>query len=218
MFRSYLTVAIRNLMRQKVYSLINVVGLAVGLSSVILIGLFISYELSYDSYHADVERKYRVIREMRPPGKQPWADMKVTPGLAPVLKNEYPEVESSARVVLQNLWVKSGERVFEHTVCVADSTIFDILTIPLVNADWRVVLSGRNTIVRSESMAAKYFPDEDPIGQTLSLEDNMMGGLFTVSGVMKNLPMNSSFRFDLLTLSVPPRTALAQVWNVFHLL
>lgn len=216
MVRSYLTVAIRNLLRQKAYSLINVAGLAIGLMSVILIGLFIKSELSYDSYHADGERKYRMIRETHPAGKEPWSDVLVTPGLGPALKDEYPEVETTARIIMREVWARSGRKVYEHVALVTEPSLFDILTIPMVSGDWQTALAEPSAILMSESAAQKFFPDSDPIGKSISLEDNEIAGRFTVTGVIKDLPRNSTFRFDFLTVHVDPKMPLANIWDEFQ--
>ena len=165
MLRNYLTVAIRNLLRHKVYSLINVAGLAIALMCCILVFLFVEDELSYDRYHENADRIYKVVRQ----------DAALTPGpLAAALLSDFPEVVRAARIAsgFGKMLVSYGERSFyEKQFLFADASVFDIFTFPFIKGDPGTALREPNTIVVTRDMARKYFGGEDPLGKTLRVSE-----------------------------------------------
>ena len=203
MFKNYLTVAIRNLLRHRVYSLINVLGLAVGMACCLLILLFVQHELSYDSYHDGVDQTYRVISEWRQPsGRSVFA---TTPrSLARALVNEFPEVVRAARLSTERadrvLVQHQDKRFLEYRVLFADPNIFDVLTIPFLQGDPETVLKTPFSIVLTEAMARKYFGTVSPIGKTLDLRMRADRDVFSyhITGVIQNAPENTHARFDFL--------------------
>jgi len=203
MFKNYLRIALRNITKHKVYSSINVIGLAIGLASFVLIFLYVQDELSYDRYHSKADRIYRVTAELV--GSENSSSMPFPAGHT--LKADYPNyVEEVVRffnfqvpVVAISYASPSGDvqRFNEPHFFLVDSTLFNVFDFELITGDKSTALRAPNTMLIAESIAAKYFPDEDPIGKTLRLEQN--GNIdFTVEGVLADTPKNSHFKIDFL--------------------
>ena len=197
MFRNYLTVALRHLLRYKGYSVINVMGLAIGMACCVLILLYVQDELSYDQHHENKDRIYRMAISSTVAGvTHDWAF--TPPPWAPVLAEEYPEIEQITRIKPPNSrWlVRHGEeRFYERYFVFADPSIFDVFTIPLVQGNPKTALAEPHTVVVSEAMVKKFFGDENPIGKVISADDQFE---FTVTGIMRDLSKNSHFHADFL--------------------
>lgn len=197
MFKNYLTVGIRNLLRHKGYSSINVLGLAIGIACCILILLYVQDELSYDRYHEKSDRIYRLAESATIAGR-PIEAAVTPPPWAPVLAKEYPEIEQITRLKPPgSRWLirYKENRFYERYFVFADSSVFDIFTIPLVQGNAKTVLAEPHAVVLSESMADKYFGSENPIGKVITGDDLYE---FTVTGIMEDMPGNSHFHFDFL--------------------
>jgi putative ABC transport system permease protein len=195
MGKNYLKMALRNIMRLKEYSIINILGLSIGMASFILIFLFVRYEMSYDRYHDEAERIYRVVREDAVTGNR----SAITPNpMAPELVREIPEISHAIRIndVHSKLLVSHQDRFFkeEHFV-LADPEVFQVFSFPLVKGDPDTVLGDTFSVVISEEIAEKYFGLEEPVGKVLHVENQFD---FMVTGVMKNIPRNSHFRCDFM--------------------
>ncbi|MCD6333805.1 MAG: ABC transporter permease, partial [Candidatus Latescibacteria bacterium] len=201
MFRNYLTVAVRNLLRHKSYSLINIAGLAIGMACCILILLFVQDELSYDRYHENAEQIHRLVSEIQVPGKIINATPTPAP-MGPTLVNDYPEVIGAVRFCRdprQSPLIRYGDKHFyEDRFFFADSTVFDVFTFPMTKGNPQTALKEPHSIVITEEMARKYFGDEDPMGKVLGVELGKMPTDFTVTGILRPIPYNSHFRFDCL--------------------
>ena len=197
MFRNYLTVAVRHLNRRKGYSFINVMSLSLGIACALLILLYIRDELSYDRYHEKAERIYRVISEERD-GDTVVRTAEVMMPTVKFMREDFPEVEDMVRFSPPgNAWmIKYGDRGFyERNFYLADSTVFNVFDVPLLAGDPRTALAGIDRVVLSESIARKYFGDENPIGKILDAEGSFH---FEVTGVMRDLPSNTHLGFDIL--------------------
>ncbi len=197
MFRNYLTVGIRNLLRHKGYSSINVLGLAIGIACCILILLYVQDELSYDRYHEKSDRIYRLAESATIAGR-PIEAAVTPPPWAPVMAEEFPEIEQITRLKPPgSRWLIRYEenRFYERYFVFADSSVFDIFTIPLVQGNAKTALAEPGAVVLSESMAAKYFGDENPVGKVITGDDLYE---FTITGIMEDMPGNSHFHFDFL--------------------
>jgi len=197
MFQNYLKVTWRNIKRYKGYSSINIIGLAVGLACCILILLWVQDELSYDRFHANADDLYRAVTEYHKtsPATHYWP---VCAPLAPALKEDYPEIIKATRFtrLRRGQLVKYGDKsLLETQVCLTDPDFFEMFTFPLVQGDPATVLSDPNSIVLTEDMATKYFGTENPLGKTLTINNEYD---FTVTGIMKNVPHNSHLQFDFL--------------------
>lgn len=200
MFRNYLKIALRNLVKHKTYSLINISGLAVGMTACLLIVLYVWDELSFEDQHTKADRIYRLNCEyFLPKGAGSEAYAVTGPGVAPLIAPDYPEIESIVRLrrVHDNVIQKpnSSENFYESMVF-ADSTLFDIFTLPLAYGDVHSALIRPFTMVVSKTMALKYFGREDIVGQTLRLPKDSIS--FTVMGVLEDPSHPSHLSFDFI--------------------
>jgi putative ABC transport system permease protein len=185
------------MLRHKGFSFINIAGLAIGLAACIIILLFIVDELSYDRFHEKADRIYR-ITTAGVFGNNEFAGTYTSAPLAKALLDDYAEVEHATRMMARNNRLVSYEdkSFIENRYFYADSSVFDVFTIPLVSGDPKTALNKPNTMVITEAIAMKYFEDEDPIGKTLRVDD--AGQNYMVTAVCRDIPPNSQFRFDIM--------------------
>ncbi|HEC43125.1 MAG TPA: ABC transporter permease [Bacteroides sp.] len=196
MFKNYFIIAFRNLLKYKVHSIVNILGLSVGIGISILILILVHDEMSYDKYNEDWQRIYRVNLLAEIDGTR--MDKSLTPiALCETMVNEIPQVENGVRMLkgshkkvsYKDIHMSADEFYY------ADDSYFKIFSIPLIKGDPETVLQGEYTIVLTESTAAIYFEDEDPIGETLLLDN---GWKFRVTGICQDVPPNSHYHFDYL--------------------
>ncbi len=200
MIKNYLKIAIRNLLRKKGYTLINIFGLAIGIGCAVFTLLYVRYQLSYDRYNTKAYRIYRVVNHMDLNGLSPvHIDFCSTPPpLAPFLKNNYPEVENAVRLLtaLHAATIRYGDKsIYDNSVFYADSTFFDIFTFHFFSGDSKTALDEPNSVVLTKSMADKLFGDVNPVGRVISFNNQ---GDYRITGVVNDVPHNSHFHFDLL--------------------
>ncbi len=180
MLQNYLRVAWRNLLRYKMYSFIKIGGFALGVTACLLIALFIKDELSYDQHYSQVDRIYRLINEdSRPEANEQWTAFQAP--IAQVLKSDYPEIEEVGRIIPYD-WYNAGSNQFrrddqtdnnyEEGFAYADQAILQILEVQMVYGDPIHALGQPNTIVLSRRKAEKYFPNEDPTGRIVILNED----------------------------------------------
>ncbi|MBT1704754.1 ABC transporter permease [Chryseosolibacter indicus] len=207
MIRNYIKVAIRNLLRQKGFSFINIFGLALGISCTALIGMWVTDELSYDNFHQDHKRMYRITSTL--PDMKVHAAVSSAP-LGPAIKNEIPEVEDAVRITGYNRdLIQVGDVKFEEKgVIFADSNFFKVFTFPFLKGDREKALLNPEGIVITEAMARKYFGSIDVIDKTIRKNNK---DDFTITGVIANIPSNSHLKFDF----VHPIRFLARTNNDF---
>jgi len=215
MFHNYLVTALRNIARHKLYSFINIAGLAVGLACAILIMLFVRDELSYDKWIAGSENLWRVEVTYHVPGRsEPIIAAQTSMPLPAAMRDEIPEVRSATRLVQEGMTLTAGDRQFLEQVGVVDPNFLQVIALPLIKGDPRTVLSRPENLVISQSAARKYFGDADPIGKTLTTGRGGCGAdmscansmvVLKVAGVMRDLPHNTQLDFDFLL----PNTSLA---------
>lgn len=195
MLKNYLTIAFRSLWRHKGFSALNIVGLAVGMSAFFLIYQYIRFENSYDDFHTKRGRIYRLVTDLISTAA-PQHSSNTSMPMALNLKADYPEVEEFVRFNTGSPLIRRGQAKFmENGAVYADSSLFSVFDFPLVEGNPATALKEPFSIVLSESTAKKYFGTRDPLGQTLLFEDS--GFNAKVTGVMKDLPENSSIRADL---------------------
>jgi putative ABC transport system permease protein len=194
MIQNYLKTALRHLRRQKGYSIISISGLAIGLACFILIGLWVADELSFDRFHANKDRIFRVLNKVASGDLIP----SPTYALAPALKAEYPEVADASRVwPYAGSLVRYGDKSFEEDrICLVDPGFFRMFSFPFLQGDARTALADRRSIVLTAGAARRYFGEADPLGRVLRLEQ--YGADFTVTGVIADVPSNSHLQFDLV--------------------
>jgi len=197
MWRNYITVALRNISKNRVFTLLNVSGLAIGLASAILILLFIIKEKSFDRFHEHTHQIYRLYIDggMGDQGfRGAWTSM----AMAPAFTEEIPEIEDFVRFDVYNqqlIWY-DGEKKIEDNFLFADSSIFDIFTIKFVKGDPSTALTRRKSVVITQEKAQEYFGDQDPLGMLLSV--NRDSNYYVVTGVIEPLPENSHFFADFI--------------------
>ena len=197
MWRNFFTVALRNISKNKVFTLINVSGLAIGLASSILILLFIIKELSFDRFHENKHRIHRLYID-GVMGEQTFRGAWTSMVMAPTFAEEIPEIESYVRFDIYNqnlVWHKGTAHMEDHFLF-ADSTLFDIFSIKLLRGDPATALTKPNSIIITEEKARLYFGDTDPLG--LPLNVNRDSNYYYVSGVFEALPENSHFFADFI--------------------
>ena len=192
MIKNYLKLALRNIMRQKAYSFINITGLAIGMASSILILLWVQHELSYDRFHAQSDQVFRITCNA--------GDFKaaVNPaGMPAALKRQLPAIKQYVRLSTPSrVLFEIGDRKFqENHVFYADSTFFEVFSFPLVKGDKNTVLDRSDAVLITQAMARKYFGKENPIGKTLK-KDNR--DFVIVAGVLADVPSNSHLQFDFI--------------------
>ena len=212
MIKNFFINAIRSMRKQRGYLLLNVGGLAIGLTSFMFITLYVKNELSYDRFHKNYENIYRVKIVGQLSGGI--LDQAVTCApLAGALKSEYPEVLVSTRVTRMGAWLlQFGENRFnEDGVLFADSSFFKVFDFKLLKGDPNTALVRPKSMILTEDYAKKYFGTKDPMGQQIIVEDDTI--LYTVTGVIQNVPDNSHIKFDILaSLSSYPGQANNQIW------
>jgi putative ABC transport system permease protein len=194
MFKNYLITAWRNIVKDKFYTLLNILGLAIGLTAAIFIFLYVVDELTYDQSHVNYKRIYRLESHFVINGKDDLFAATQVP-LGPTLKDEFPEIEEYVRFApTGTLFFKYDDREFqEDSIVYADSTLFRVFTHPVLKGDPNTMLNRPYTIVMTESMAKKYFGKEDPIGKSIR---SVEGNNYEVSGVIADLPGNLHLRFN----------------------
>ncbi|MCD6091403.1 MAG: ABC transporter permease [Bacteroidales bacterium] len=192
MIKNYFKIAFANLMKSRVYSSISISSLSVGLAVVILLFLYVSNELSYDRYHEKSDNIYRLCQEAHP---------YQAPGAAKLLTEKLPEIKSYARILPRdNILVQFDEQKYkEDLVAWVDAELFEIFSFEFINGNPETSLQQPGTAVLTESTARKYFGNENAIGKTFKVSGEYD---YTVVGVIKNIPQNSHFTFDIfLTLA-----------------
>jgi putative ABC transport system permease protein len=195
MLRNYLKIALRNFQRHKGYSFINIAGFAIGMACCLIILIYVRHELSYDNYHKDVERTYRIPIDIRTKTANRVFAL-VSPTVAPALKADFPQVEYAARAIpTSSRLVKKEERLhYEDLFMYADQELFDIFTIPFIQGSPQDALTRPQTLVITERMALKYFGNSNPVGETLEINQRV----YEITGVVVNSPENTHMKYDLI--------------------
>lgn len=218
MFKNYFITAVRSLMRNKGFSAINIVGLAVGLATFSLISFYVYHELSFDRYHTKADRVFRIVENLRTENEL-LLQSTSSPPMGPRMAQEFPEVEAYTRLQRWNLLAeRNGISYYEPDSYIADSTIFRVFSFNLLHGDEKTALRDPYSIVLTESMAKKYFGDEGPLGQQIKLDYDM----YKVTGVVEDVPENSHFKFtNLISFSTWSKNnkqgeESGWFWNGFH--
>jgi putative ABC transport system permease protein len=216
MFLVSLKIAIRNFVKHLGFSLINVLGLAIGVACCLLIILFVRDETSYDGYHEKADRTYRI-------GLRGFIQNRLFQGvisaapMAPTLIREYPEVEAATRVRNFGFPVfRYQDKVFsEERVYWVDPSFFDVFTVKFVKGSPQTAFPQSNTIVLTRSMARKYFGGDEPIGKSLNTDNRRD---YLVTGVVEDCPRNSHFRYDFLASLETYEDSRSTFWvsNNYH--
>ncbi len=208
MIRNSIKTAFRNLKMNKGFTLINILGLALGLSACLLIIFYVIDEFGYDRYNKKADRIFRVNTDGKfGPAATPFAI--AAPAVAGALMTDFPEVQATVRLLPEKFRVKKGnEIVREDQMLYADPTVFEIFTLPMAEGDPKTSLNDPNSVVLTESMARKYFNSTHVIGKSLNFiaEDNT-SAVHTISGVIRDIPPQSHFRSDFfLPMAAQPNS------------
>ncbi|GAH71450.1 unnamed protein product, partial [marine sediment metagenome] len=205
------------MIRQRAYVFINVTGLAVGLACSILIALFVISELSYDDFHEKKDRIWRLYLKGKLGETELEGAWTCSPA-APAFKQDFPEVVDAVRL---NTWgetvIKYKDRSFiEDGFMEADSTFFNIFSIPMIQGDPQTALAAPHTVVLTKNAAGRIFGSSDPVGEMIKVGTDST--LYTITGVMENVPDNSHFKFNMLGSFVTNQRANSDIWfsNSFY--
>ena len=197
MFKSYLKTAFRNLARHRGYSSINILGFAIGIACCILILLWVQDELSFDRFHENLESLHRVVQEVDFSDGTILRTARTPYPVGPAFETDYPEIVKFTRYTpFWRILIEHGDKGFyESDFAFADPSFLEMFSFRFLKGNPDTALSETNAVLISEDMAEKYFGSEDPVGKTLTMDNNTD---FQVSGVFENIPPNSHLRFDFL--------------------
>ena len=195
MFKNLIKTAIRNIFKDFGYSSLNILGLTLGVASALFLIIYIADELSYDRYHDNADRIYRVSSHISETDDEFTWNVAQIP-FAPQVTEDYPQVEHAVRFINsgRNLYKYEDKEFYEEEFYYADSNVFNVFTYQFIKGNPENALYEPNNIVLTETVAAKYFGNEDPMGKSLTRGDQM----YKVTGVIHDVPFNSHFRFDAL--------------------
>ena len=200
MIRNYLTIATRNLVKSKIYSIINVAGLAAGMACCILTLLYVRDEMSYDEHHIHANRIFRLVEEVQVAGNTRRVAITSFP-MGPALVKDYPEVIDAVRFFRDDEKTVVGTQsvqFYEDGVWFVDENVFNMFHFPLSKGDIETALKEPHSVVVTEEIAKKYFSEGEPIGQVLSIGGNE----FKVTGILKDVDHNTHFQFDFLASGI----------------
>ena len=228
MWRNYLTVGIRALLKNRVYAFINIAGLAIGLAACLIILTYVRYEFSYDSWVKDAENTYELstVYLPSPEGQQPGESLTTAYVAGAALKKDFPEVERVVWASSQNVaFVQNGAPTSAKKALVTDGALFDVLRVPFVRGSPKTALDDPHAIVMSETEARARFGEGDPLGRTITVVSGGMTADYRVTGVFKDLPKNSHFDMTAVVRIDPvqyfkstPNTVTAWSWSNGELL
>ena len=200
MFKNYVTIAVRYIKRQKVFSSIKIFGLSIGIAACLLIYLFVVDELSFDKFHANGKNLYRVVQVQHDlnTGKLSSLQQFIPTPVGPELEQSIFEVARHSRIDNRSGVVQYGDRIFQENLTMVDSTFLEMFTFPLIYGDEASALSNDQSLVLTQSQAQKYFGEQNPMGKSLILSFGHISKDFIVTGVAEDVPLNSTIRFDIL--------------------
>ncbi len=194
MFKNYLKIAYRNLLNNKVFSLINIVGLSIGLTATILILLWVHYESTYDAFHKNADDIYMMAIEW-PVGENTRKALSTPPTLAAAMKQDFPEIKNATRFnsrIEGQIKVESG--IYKNILAFADPAFFEIFDFPLLEGSLASFKNSADNVLITKKIAHKFFGDIDPLGKSLKIDNKH---IFTVTGILKDIPDNSNFNNDI---------------------
>lgn len=224
MLKNHLKIAFRQLKKQRFYSSVNIVGLAIGVTCCLLIALFIRDELSYDQHHPNVENLYRVARKVDI-NESKGVFSALPPTISTALVDEFPEIKKAARInphffnAGNNIVRKENEKegFYEEGFVYADPELFEMFDLPLIHGDQENILNDPFDLVITERIAEKYFSKENPVGKTL-IFNNEPGQVYKITGVMKNIIAQNHFHYDFFMSMNTLEDAVnpTYIWNNYY--
>ena len=196
MFSNHLKFALRHLKKYRFFTIINIIGLAIGLAASILLFLYIRYELSYDKFHKDYENIYRVVSHVKKPDGNMMHIPRTLADVSGAMKRELPEVTESCKLYDFDITLKNEENLYpDIDLMYVDSSFFDIFNFEAYKGNKISAINTPGEVIITRSLARKYFGDEDPINKEIKSRDQN----YTVGAVLENIPGNSHFKFDMIT-------------------
>ncbi len=197
MLKNYFKIAVRNILRNKLYSFINIAGLSVGIAIAIVILLFVQNELTFDTFNKNKDRIYRAIIHERRSGEDHPCAVGPLP-LGPALVSEFPEIKSAVRIFSGLGAISHGSDTYSEIIKFTDPSVFTVFSYPLVQGNPATALAQPNSVVLTQREARKIFGDENPLSQPLKIKLGGKTGEYLVTGVAKDVPDNSSIEFNVL--------------------
>jgi len=215
MLKNYLVFTSRLIKRDKFHYFLNFLGLSTGIACCIIIMLFLRNELTYDQHHENADRIYRISSNYVTSGK-PLLYAVTSPALGPRLKEEYPEIEDSVRIfpLPEMLFCYDDKRLYQERLVLADPSILEVFTHPLLQGNMETCLKDPNTIVLTETLARRFFGEENPMGKIIQVENQ---GDFIVTGVMKNPPRNSHIPLEgIISYATWDTNQQSLTWSMYE--
>ena len=198
MIRNYIKITFRTLAKNRIYSTLNIMGLALGMAACLFISQYVDYEYSYDKFHSNHENIYRVLYQVYRGEEKVLDCAAAVPRVGPFMKESMPEVVDYARAFPMTAVFKSGTKSFrEKRVDIVDQSFIEIFDYPLLHGDAASALVSPNTLVITASTANKYFGKTDVVGETLEMQ-SWIEGKFEITGIVADVPDNSHLKFDIL--------------------
>ncbi|MFN7119586.1 MAG: ABC transporter permease, partial [Saprospiraceae bacterium] len=195
----YFKIALRSFWQQKLSATINVLSLSLGIGCAILIFLFIQNEFSFDTFHEKTDQLYRITRVINDKDHNFLEGIGTHPApFAPTAKDEIPEIQLITRILSDNNYIKHGDLITEEDYYFADPDFFKMFSFPFLQGNAKTALADNNSAVITRRIAEKFFPNDDPMGQTISVFSDGRYHDFIIKGVIKNPPSNSTFQFDVV--------------------
>ncbi|MCP4725313.1 MAG: FtsX-like permease family protein, partial [bacterium] len=209
MLKSYFKTAFRNMLSHKIFSLINIFGLSLGISVCLLIFSYVRFEFSFDRFHENSDNIYRVLREVTRPDRP----VRIVSGTSCPMRDlfieTYPEIQYVSRIVDETSTIIMNDNFFDHTIHYVDPEFLKLFSYNILNGDRNEPLKDLNSVVITQSMAAKFFDNEDPIGKEIIFDLNDEKIVSHVTAVIEDPPLNSSIRFEFLI----PFMKLKETWG-----
>ena len=211
MLRNYIKIAFRNIKRHKDVSLINITGLAIGITCCILILLWVQDELSFNLFHKKADSIYRINKKYQM-GNETGYNFSTPFPLAQTIKENYPEIKDATKFYRNRLLVKHKDKIFtEGRVCFTDPSFFNIFTFQFIQSRFKTALFEPNSAIITEDTAKKYFGNEEALGKILTFDNRFD---YVVNGIIENIPTNSDIRYDIfLPISIDTQTEEADNWG-----
>jgi putative ABC transport system permease protein len=196
MFRNYLLIAFRNFRRNKGYTFLNIFGLAIGIAVCILLFLWVKHETSFDRFNKNIDQIYSVIQKGIWNDGEEYGSYTIPYVLTPLMNELYPEIERHVRLrTLSDKMMQYDDKIFFEDILLSEPDLLNIFSFELIKGDIETALEDKYSLILTETIARKYFGDEDPLGKVVRYSNRLD---FTVTGIVKDPPTNSSVNFDII--------------------
>lgn len=216
MLKNILKITFRNMFKNKLYTFINISGLAIGIAGCLLILSYVKYEVEFDTFHKDADKIFRVVTDVTMRDGTKMNTCLSSPGLVNYLQEDFPQIESATRIypMSETRIEYENKRFYETGFLFVDSTFFKVFDFQVVLGDKDNLLKVPNSMIMCESVAQKYFGEDNPVGKVVTVDSDKE---FTVVGVIKDLPRNSHMRFEVLAFYPTFRSFNLQNWGALSL-